>query len=422
MKIAIIGSGFTGLAAAQKLTSKGYTVTIFEKEMVAGGLAQGFKAKGWKWPLERHYHHLFTSDNAVLNFAKRLNVPVDFKKPVTSTFIDGASYQIDNPVSLMKFPKLSFIDRTRVGLVILYLKLNPFWESLEGVPAYHFLKSTMGESVWRVLWEPLFKKKFGKDYKKLPASWFWARIKKRSSFLGYPRGGFQWLIDKSVENILKNKGKILFGSEVTQISTHGLVFELTVNGKKYIFDKVICTLPSKPFVKISTGLPNQYKKQLLGLQGIGAVNLVLELDNRFMQDDTYWLNINEMDYPFLCLVEHTNYINKNKYNNRHLLYIGNYLPVSHKYFKKDKNALIKEFLPHLKKINPEFSTSWLKNSYLFKAPFAQPLVTLNYSKRLPDLTTPIEGLYLANIQQVYPWDRGTNYSVELGNKVAELIS
>ena len=421
MKIAVIGAGLTGLAAANNLLLRGHTVSVFEKATAAGGLAQGFKGFGWSWPLEQHYHHVFTSDKVILNYARYLDVPVDFKRPITSTFIDDSSFQIDDPISLIKFPKIGLIDRVRVGLVLLYLKTSPFWRSLETIPAHRFLRSTMGEKVWKVLWEALFKKKFGKDYTKIPASWFWARIKKRSAFLGYPRGGFQNLIDKSVKKIIKHGGKIFFKSEVTQITKHGKVIELTVNGRRHLFDKVICTLPSNIFIKICEGLPKQYKKQLAGLRGIGAINLILELNRQFMKDDTYWLNINEMSYPFLCVVEHTNYINKNKYNDRHLLYIGNYLLPNHRYFKKDKNALIKEFLPYLTKINPEFSLSWLKRSYLFKAPFAQPVVSLNYSKRLPALTTPIEGLYLANIQQVYPWDRGTNYSVELGFKVAELI-
>lgn len=421
MKIAVIGAGFTGLAAAKKLILRGHGVTVFEKATAAGGLAQGFKGFGWRWPLEQHYHHLFTSDHAILDFAREFNVTVDFRRPVTSTHTNGLTYQIDSPISLLKFPNLNIFDRVRVGIIILYLKLNPFWKPLEAVPAHKFLKGAMGKNVWRVLWEPLFRKKFGKEYKKVPASWFWARIKKRSSYLGYPRGGFQHLIDKSVANITKNKGQILFKSEVTQIAKHGKIFELTVNGKKHLFDKVICTLPSNVFIRITKGLPNQYTKQLLNLRGIGAVNLVLELDHKFMKDGTYWLNINELDYPFLCVVEHTNYVNKNKYNGRRILYIGNYLSPNHQYFKKDKDDLIKEFLPYLKKINSDFTSAWIKNSYLFKAPFAQPLVTLNYSKRLPALTTPIEGLYLANIQQVYPWDRGTNYSVELGHKVAELV-
>jgi hypothetical protein len=78
-------------------------------------------------------------------------------------------------------------------------------------------------------------------------------------------------------------------------------------------------------------------------------------------------------------------------------------------------------MPHLKKINPMFSFSWVKKSWVWQAPFAQPIVTTNYSRNIPSLITPLPGIYLANIQQVYPWDRGTNYAVELGSKVADRI-
>jgi len=78
-------------------------------------------------------------------------------------------------------------------------------------------------------------------------------------------------------------------------------------------------------------------------------------------------------------------------------------------------------MPYLQKINPDFKKSWIKKAYVFKAPFAQPIIPLNYSKEVPPFETPMEGLYLCNMQQVYPYDRGTNYAVELGEKVAKLI-
>jgi protoporphyrinogen oxidase len=187
------------------------------------------------------------------------------------------------------------------------------------------------------------------------------------------------------------------------------------------FDKVIVTLPSPQFVKTTEGLPENYKKDILSLNGIGAVNLLLSLNRQFLKDGTYWLNINERDFPFLAVVEHTNFMDKKNYNNEHLVYIGNYLPHDHKYFQKDANSLLKEFVPYLQKINPDFSSSWVNDVFLFKAYFAQPIIPLNYSKLVPDFKTPIKSLYLCNIQQVYPWDRGTNYAVENGKKVAGLV-
>jgi hypothetical protein len=40
---------------------------------------------------------------------------------------------------------------------------------------------------------------------------------------------------------------------------------------------------------------------------------------------------------------------------------------------------------------------------------------------MPSMETPIANLFLANIEQVYPWDRGTNYAIELGEKAAEMV-
>ena len=56
-----------------------------------------------------------------------------------------------------------------------------------------------------------------------------------------------------------------------------------------------------------------------------------------------------------------------------------------------------------------------------KVDAAQPIVTQGYSERIPDHRTPIPGLYLANTTQIYPEDRGTNYSVRMGRQVAALM-
>lgn len=421
MKIAIIGAGFTGLAAGLKLLEKGHKIVVFEKDALPGGLAQGFKGKGWQWPLERHYHHIFASDGDIIKFAKKVGVKIEFKRPTTSTFFQDSIYQIDNPASLLQFSKLDFLSRIRVGLVILFLKLNPFWNPLESLSAKNFLTKTMGKGAWRILWRPLFEKKFGRAANQVPASWFWARIKKRSSKLGYPLGGFQFLADQAAKKIAKKGGKIFYQTSILKIQKKGLVFEIITEGRNYLFDRVICTLPAVVFLKLTKGLPVAYQKKLSALSGLGAVNLILELSHPFLPSGIYWLNINEKKFPFLCIVEQTNFVARRKYNNYPLIYIGNYLSPSHRYFSETAEDLAAEYLPYLKRINADFSRAWIKKAYLFKAPFAQPWITLNYSRRLPGLATPITGLYLANIQQVYPWDRGTNYAVKLGEKVAQLV-
>ncbi|HSA83286.1 MAG TPA: oxidoreductase, partial [Patescibacteria group bacterium] len=140
----------------------------------------------------------------------------------------------------------------------------------------------------------------------------------------------------------------------------------------------------------------------------------------FLTDGTYWLSICEKNSPVLVVVEHTNLIDKQHYNNEHLVYLGNYTPTTEKKFTMNKEDLLKFYDPLLKKINPEYQNNLIATE-LFKAPFAQPIIPTNYSKMIPSMITPLPNVYLANIEQVYPWDRGTNYAVELGEKVANLI-
>lgn len=424
MRVLIIGTGFVGLAAALKLAQAGHDVQVLEKEEKPGGLAIGFKQKNWKWPLEKHYHHLFTSDWAIRNLASQVKHDIIFRRPKTSVFVDSNIYQLDSPTSLLAFPHLSAVDKVRTASVLSLLRMLP-WQlarRLESVSAASFLKQTMGQAAWQLLWEPLFSAKFGRYASKIPASWFWARIKKRSAQLGYPKGGFESLAQSVKREAEKHGTKFHFGTGVTSIKRQKNGLLVIVNsGNRYVVDCVTCTLPTPLFCKVTTGLPRDYVKKLTSLDGLGAVNLVLCLNKQFLEDGTYWLNINERGFPFLAIVEHTNFMDKKYYGGEHIVYVGNYLEKTHPYFDKDANQLLEEFTPYLKKINPRFSASWVGHSFVSKAPFAQPIIPLNYSKKIPPLTTPIPSLYLANIQQVYPWDRGTNYAVELGEKVAKLI-
>ena len=421
MNVAIIGAGFGGLAAAYRLAKSGIDVTVYEAEENPGGLAVGFKEPEWKWTIEKHYHHWFTNDYSILNLAKEIGYKVNIIRPKTSTFIDGKIDQLDSPLTLLLFNRLPFMERIRMGMVLTYLKTTANWRRLEEMTAEQFIKKYMGQKTWEVLWEPLFVGKFHKFSSQIPAAWFWARIKKRTMSLAYPEGGFLKFAEFLEKECKKLGVKFNYSSKVESIEKAGDKLDVTVESKNFEFDKIICTLPSPLFIKITKGLPNKYKESLVNLEGIGAVNLVLSLKKQFLKDGTYWLNINERDYPFVAVVEHTNFMKKEHYNNERLLYVGNYLPHEHEYYRKEAKDLVKEFLPYLKKINPDFSKSWINDAYLFKAYFAQPIIPLDYSKKVPKFETPTKGLYLCNIQQVYPWDRGTNYAVENAEKVVKLV-
>jgi protoporphyrinogen oxidase len=301
------------------------------------------------------------------------------------------------------------------------LKLNPFWKHMEKVKATEFLPRAMGEKAYKMIWEPLFVNKFGDFADSISLAWFWARITKRTPSLAYPQGGFLKFAMTLDKKIKENGGTIFYNSTITHLESTGAKPSLVHDGKKEEFDKVIVTIPSFFFLKIAPELPEEYKQKLTKLEGIGAMTMVLRLKKPFLKDKTYWLNVCDPAAPITAVVEHTNFMDKKHYNNEYIVYLGNYLPTDHPYFTMNEKQLMDEFRPFLQQLNPNFEKTIIGID-VFKVPFAQPIIKTNYSKLIPPPITPLPNVFLANMQQVYPWDRGTNYAVELGEKVSKLVT
>ena len=420
MRIGIIGAGFTGLSAAHNLLKNGHSVSIFEKDEGPGGLALGYQERDWNWSLEKHYHHWFTNDKAVLNLAKEINHKVIIKRPKTSVYVKGDIFQLDSPLAVLKFPYLSILERIRMGIVLAFLRYNPIWRPLEKINTKSFLQKTMGRRVYETIWEPQLINKFGGMEENISLAWFWARIRKRTAKLAYPQGGFLHFANALVSRIKELGGEFVFKTEVLELKENGGKVLLKTQGSEYEFDKVIVTLPSFFFIKIAPSLTGEYKEKLMKLKGLGAVNLVLRLKSSFLKYGTYWLSVCDKKSPIMAVVDHSNFMDVTNYNRDHIVYLGNYLPMNHRYFKMDAKAILKIYDPFLKKINEKYKSN-LIGLEVFKAPFAQPIIPVNYSKMIPPFKTPITNVFLANIQQVYPWDRGTNYAVELGERVVDFM-
>lgn len=434
MKIAIIGAGFTGLTAAYELGKKGHQVTIFEKDHFAGGLASGIKKvvsdypKGWKWDLERFYHHWFTNNQNVIELAKKLKIESKlFQKSTTTAILSqNKIYPYDSPLNILRFPNLSLIDKIRGSLVLAFLRFFPDWKPLEKQQAARWLKKWMGDNFFATPWESLLIGKFGNLFDQTNLAWFWSRIRERTKNLMYLEGGYQILIDALTQAIKDNHGDIKYNSKITSISPiNNDRWSITADTGSDDFDKVIVTTSPSILPRLIPNLPNDYKELLSKkLKVIGAQVLVLAFDQPLM-DKIYWLNINDLDYPFLVVVEHTNLVDPKNFNGNHLVYVGEYLDMNHPHMQMTKEELLTLYAPYLKKIHQQFSNKTmphLKIYWHFREPFAQPIFPVNHSKDIPDLETPLPNLYLASMSQVYPFDRGTEHAIELGQKVSSLIS
>ncbi|MBI3783396.1 MAG: NAD(P)/FAD-dependent oxidoreductase [Deltaproteobacteria bacterium] len=426
MRVAIVGAGPAGLAAAYDLTRAGHSVVIFEGAPGVGGLAAGFKAPHWEWSLEKFYHHWFQSDAAMLGLIKELGWSdrVLFPRPYTVLYHDGEFYPSDSIGTALKFflQHYALSDVIRFGLVGLYLKATPRWQSLERYTAADWMRRWAGPRIYEAVWKPMLVGKFGEDNLSIVnMAWLWARIKSRTTRLGTFVGGFQAFLDQLADVVRTQGGEIRLSSTVTgihPIANGRLRVETVAEANE--FDSVISTSSPALTARMTPDLPEAYAGQLRALRSMGAVVLVVSLDRQLTK--FYWHNLpKEAGFPFLALVEHTNFIGAEHYGGDRIIYCGDYLNPDHRYFQLSKEELLEEFLPSFARMNPQFERSWVKNSWLFKTTYAQPIPPVNHSQNIPALKTPIPGLYMASMSQVYPWDRGTNFAVEIGRRVAKMV-
>lgn len=391
MTVAIIGAGFTGLSAGLELVRHKRDVVIFESSDRVGGLAVGFRESGWDWTVERFYHHIFTNDSTIIRLSTDLGIPPLFLRPVTAVLWNGRMYPFDSPIELLRFPGLSLAEKLRMGAVLAGFKALPNAILLERWPAAPALKLLMGTRGFGTIWEPLLAGKFERFVRDVNLAWFWARIKKRTPRLGTFPGGFQVLADRMAEEIREHGGTVQLSQKVS------------IDEIKKSYDVVLSTLP----------------EQNGTTQYLDAHILFLELSRSFL-GDVYWLNILDRRFPFLVVGEHTNFVDSKHFGGSRLVYVGNYLPSNHPLFLLSADEVIAQFLPWMQKINPQFSKKWIQKQYVFRGPFAQPVMTVNYSKKIPSIQRS-NRYYVANQAMIYPWDRGTNYAVELGQRAAKIM-
>lgn len=423
MKIAIIGAGYGGMAAAWDLRKAGHEVTIFESAGYVGGLASGFKEPHWEWSVEKFYHHWFQSDGEMLGLIRELGLEdkVIFPRPYTVMLHKDKWYPFDSILNALRFPGLGFgLNKIRFGFVGLFLRLTNNWRALEKVTADSWMMKYAGRQVYEQMWKPLLIGKFGPFYKDVNMAWMWARIKARTTRLGTFEGGFQKFADLFAEKLRTQGVEIRLGASIKSIKQDQASGSLSVDGES--FDKVLVTTSPNLLAKLCPSLPESYLKGLLELKSMGAVVMTLSLKHQLSKEKYYWFNVpKDAGYPFLALVEHTNFVSSKHFGGDHIVYAGDYLELGHEYFSMSDEQLLERFLPALQKFNPEFKREWIKKVWVHKTNYAQPVPLVGHSKNIPAIQTPIEGLYFASMSQVYPWDRGTNFAVEIGRKAARMM-
>jgi protoporphyrinogen oxidase len=433
MKVGIIGGGLTGLTAAYRLCQRGFQVHLLEAEPDLGGLMGTFEIEGAR--IEQFYHHIFSNDSYVTDLLAELGLAdrLIWRESKVGIFYDGRVYDFVTPIDLLRFTPISLVDRLRLGLVGLQLRRQKNWQPYEAVTAEEWIIKHAGQRNYDVVWGPLLRGKFGQRAGDVSMAWFWSKIHLRFASrkggrqkeqLGYLMGSFGLLVDALAERIRQMGGVLETGRAVQRLVVEdGRAVALETGerkGQRIACDAVLAAIPNQSLLALAPQLPEDYANKLGGVQHQWALCLVLALKQSLSH--IYWMNISDRSIPFLALIEHTNFIERSHYGGLHVAYLSNYLEEASPLLQMGIDELCDLYFPHLKRISPAFSPDWVVGRWLFRGPFAQPIIATHYSRSIPEHRTPVQGLYLANMSQIYPEDRGQNYSIRLAEKVADMVA
>lgn len=428
--VVVIGAGFCGLAAAYELGRQGIRVTVLECDRDIGGLAGSFTAGGVR--LEKFYHHWFTNDVHVMGLIEELGQSdlVLLRPTRTGMYYANHFFKLSTPLDLLRFSPLPIWCRIRLGLLAWRASRIRDWRSLEDRTAADWLREMVGERVYRVVWEPLLEGKFGELAEEVAAVWFWNKLKLRGGSRGkggreqlaYYRGGFAALAETLADAVRAQGGEIRTGSPVRGLQVDSRRVTGVVTPEAIFASDAVIATPALPIVAdlVEPHVPGEYIERLRRIRYLANVCVVLELDRSL--SDIYWLNVNDPSFPFVGVIEHTNFEPASTYAGRHIVYLSRYLPESDAFYRMADRATVGFTLEHLRRMFPDLTDERVLAAHVWRAPYAQPVVECGYRRLVPDMRTPLANLFLATMAQIYPEDRGTNYAIRQGREVARAFA
>lgn len=432
--VVVIGGGYCGLAAAYELGRLGVRATVLEQEATVGGLAGSFAVGDAR--LEKFYHHWFNHDVEVMRLVDELGLAaqLEVRASRTGTYYANTFFKLSNPIDLLRFQPLPFVDRVRLGVLALRVRHVRDWRRLENRTAADWVRQLGGERGYRVVWEPLLRGKFGDLAEEIAAVWLWNKLKLRGGSRGrggaeqvaYFDGGFAALADAIAGAIVAAGGEIRTNTEAVglQVSA-GRVSGVATQEHTFAADAVVATT-ALPIVAdlvaplVASEVTSEYVEHLRTIRYLANICVVLELSRSL--SDIYWLNVNDPSFPFVGVIEHTNLEPPGSYAGRHIVYLSRYLPASDPLYSAADSEVTAFTLQHLRRMFPDFDEEMILAKHVWRAPYAQPVVTQGYRQSIPNARTPLDNLFLATMAQIYPEDRGTNYAIRQGRNIARTVA
>ena len=424
-RVVVLGAGPMGLAAAGRAATLGHDVDVLEADSKVGGMAAHFDFSGLS--IERFYHFVCKSDIPTFELMDELGIADRMRWVETSMayYTHGAISRWGDPVSLLRFPHLTLVEKVRTGLQMFLTTRAKNFESIEGLTSREWIERGSGKSVYNKLWKRLQELKFYEYADHISASWIATRIKRvgnsrKSIFqeqLGYIDGGSETLMEAIATDIRRKGGRIHLRTKAERVVIEGgRLMGVRAAGQHHTADAVLSTVPIPLINNLVPDLPESLKQKYAAIPNIGVVCLILKL--RKSVSPHFWLNIVADDIDIPGLIEFSNL----RPVPNAIVYVPYYMPVTQAKWAWSDEKFIEESFGYIRLINPAISREDLLDAKVGRLRFAQPVCEPNFREKLPPVRTPIEGLQIADTCYYYPEDRGIAESIRLGRRMAEEVS
>jgi protoporphyrinogen oxidase len=424
-RVAVLGGGAMGLAAAYEALKQNHSVALFEAAPEPGGMAAHFDLDGLS--IERYYHFICKSDQATFKLLSELGIEhlLHWRPTSMGYFIGGELHRWGDPLALIKFPHLDALSKLRYGLLMFLSTQRRSWDALEHQAARQWIERWCGRRVYLTLWKTLFDLKFHEFAEDISARWIWTRIhrigRSRRSILqeelGYLEGGSNALVQALVTAIESGGGSIRLNEAVVRVLTNeGQVTGVQTAEQTYPCDAVISTMPTPHISSIVPSLSDGERAAYDNIKNIGVVCVVLKLEQQVSPH--FWVNIVDPALNIPGLIE---FSNLRPIGTSKVVYVPFYMPVSNPLWSRSDEEFVEDAMKAVTRVNPKISHSHLLASSVGRLRYAQPVCPPGFSKQLPPIQTSISGLQIADTCFYYPEDRGISESVRMGRQMAANI-
>ena len=419
-RLIIIGAGIGGLYSGYKLQDRFDEILIIDKSKEVGGLARSVSYKDAY--IEKFYHYYGPETPFIFELLKELGLgdKITWSEVKRGTFIEDKFHPMEKPLDLLKFSKIPFLSRIKLGLMVLLTRHFIKWENIDHLTSKEFLIKMCDVKTYNVLWKPLFDLKFKEFQDQIPAPFLWSRLKIQTEKIAYIKGGLNDCINILEKEFLRKNGKTLLETEVSSIEqSDNKVTGVKLSDGSFIeADCVLTTVPTPVLNKLCE-FNGEEKELIEEKEWMGVVCAVLLMKQQF--SDFMWLNVISKDIPFVGVIDYTLLNPDYKADGCNIVYVPDYVSTSHEHYNMGEDAFLEKVYSNLKKINPDFDESWVSKAFVFKSPYAQNITFTDFGKRIVPIKSTINNLYINDWSQFYPWDRGLSNSIKIAKEAIDII-